>query len=85
MADGKILYRRLTPLVLWWVWLAFCAFCLADVVIPAHSYLSVEVLAGLLAVTAGVYACTLRPRVIADDEASSSATRSATTGSAGAP
>ena len=67
-ADGKLLYRRLTPVVMWWAWLAFAVFCLVDVVIPAHSYLSIEVVAGLLAITAAVYACTLRPRVIADDE-----------------
>ena len=66
--DGKILYRRLTPIVLWWAWLAFVVFSLVDVVIPAHSYLSVEVVAGLLTVTAFVYACAVRPRVIADDE-----------------
>ncbi len=66
--DGKILYRRLTPIILWWAWLAFVVFSLVDVVIPAHSYLSVEVVAGLLTVTAFVYACAVRPRVIADDE-----------------
>jgi Bacterial PH domain len=66
--DGKILYRRLTSMVLWWAWLAFVVFCLVDVVIPAHSYLSVEVVAGLLTVTAFVYACAVRPRVIVDDE-----------------
>jgi hypothetical protein len=67
-ADGKILYRRLTPLVLWWVWVAFAVFCLVDVVFPAHSYFSIEFVAGLLTVTAVVYACTVRPRVIADEE-----------------
>jgi hypothetical protein len=66
--DGKILYRRLTPIALWWTWLAFVVFCLADVVIPSHSYLSVEVVAGLLTVTAFVYACAVRPRVLADHE-----------------
>ena len=66
--DGKILYRRLTPMLLWWAWLAFVVFCLADIVIPAHSYISLEVVAGLLTVTAVVYACAVRPRVIADDE-----------------
>jgi hypothetical protein len=66
--DGKILYRRLTPIALAWAWLAFVVFCLADVVIPAHSYLSLEVVAGLLTVSALVYACALRPRVMADDE-----------------
>ena len=67
-ADGKILYRRLTPIVLWWIWVAFAIFCLADVVIPAHSYLSIEFVAGLLALTVGVYASTVRPKVIADEE-----------------
>ena len=66
--DGKILYRRLTPFVLWWVWVAFAVFCLVDVVFPAHSYFSIEFVAGLLTVTALVYACAVRPRVIADEE-----------------
>lgn len=66
--GGKILYRRLTPIALAWAWLAFVVFCLADIVIPAHSYLSLEVVAGLLTVSALVYACAVRPRVIADDE-----------------
>ncbi len=67
-ADGKVLYRRLTPFVLWWAWVAFAVFCLVDVVFPAHSYFSIEFVAGLLTVTAVVYACAVRPRVLADEE-----------------
>lgn len=68
-AGGKVRYRRLTPIVFWWVWVAFVVLNLADIVIPEHSYFSVELTAGLLTVTAVVYACTLRPRVLADEHA----------------
>jgi hypothetical protein len=68
-ATGKTVFRLGTPLFLWWVWVAFAIFNIIDVVIPDHDYFSFELTAGLLAVTAVVYACTLRPRVVADDDA----------------
>jgi hypothetical protein len=68
-ADGKAVFRRGTPLVLWWLWVAFVVFNIIDVVVPDHDYFSFELIAGLLAVTAVVYACALRPRVVADNEA----------------
>jgi hypothetical protein len=68
-ADGKAVFRRGTPLVLWWLWVAFVVFNIIDVVVPDHDYFSYELTAGLLAVTGVVYACALRPRVVADNEA----------------
>jgi hypothetical protein len=68
-AEGKTVFRRGAPLLLWWLWVAFAVFNLLDVAIPDHDYFSVELAAGLLAVTAVVYACALRPRVVADDDA----------------
>ena len=68
-ADGKAVLRRGGPLALWWLWVAFAAFNFADVAVRDHDYFSYELTAGLLAVTAVAYACTLRPRVVADNEA----------------
>jgi hypothetical protein len=67
-ADGRTVFRRGTPFVLWWVWVAFAIFNVAEIVIPDHDYFSLEFAAGLLVVTAVMYACTLRPRVLADDD-----------------
>ncbi len=57
------------PLILFWLWVAFALFNFFDVAARDHDYFSLELTAGLLAVTAVVYACTLRPRVIADADA----------------
>jgi hypothetical protein len=67
--EGKVVYRRGGPLALWWLWVAFAVFNFFDVAVQDHDYFSVELTAGLLAVTAVVYACALRPRVVADDHA----------------
>lgn len=68
-ADGKTVFRLATPLFLWWLWVAFAVFNIIDAAVPDHDYFSFELTAGLLAVTAVVYACALRPRVVADNEA----------------
>jgi Bacterial PH domain len=67
-ADGRTIFRRGAPFVIWWVWVAFAIYNLAQIAIPDHDYFSLELTAGLLAVTAVMYACTVRPRVLADEE-----------------
>jgi Bacterial PH domain len=68
-ADGTTVFRRPAPLILFWLWVAFALFNLFDVGFRDHDYFSLELTAGLLAVTAVVYACALRPRVTADGDA----------------
>lgn len=68
-AEGTAVFRRPAPLILFWLWVAFALFNFFDVAVPDHDYFSLELTAGLLAVTAVVYACTLRPRVTADADA----------------
>jgi hypothetical protein len=63
---GKKVYRLPGPQVLWWVWVVFVAANLLDLAIQGHDYVSLQIAVGLLAITGLVYACTLRPRVIAD-------------------
>jgi len=67
-AEGRTLFRRMGPIVLWWIWVIFVLFNLIDVLIPDHNYFSLELAAGLLAVTGIAYATTLRPRVFATPE-----------------
>jgi Bacterial PH domain len=66
--EGRTLFRRLGPIVLWWIWVIFVLFNLIDVLIPDHNYFSLELAAGLLAVTGIAYATALRPRVFATPE-----------------
>ena len=65
-AEGMAVFRRPAPLMLFWVWVAFALFNFFDVAARDHDYFSLELTAGLLAVTAVMYACTLRSRVTAD-------------------
>jgi hypothetical protein len=56
-----------TPVVVFWVWLAFVVINVIDLAVQWH-HRSALVYGAVLAVTTGVaYACALRPRVIADD------------------
>ena len=56
-----------TPLVVWWVWLAFAVINVMDLAIQWH-HRAALVYGAVLALGTGVaYACALRPRVIADD------------------
>jgi hypothetical protein len=68
LPDGRRLYRLVTALVVWWVWVVFAAASVADLVIQGHDFLSLKFVLGLLTVTGLVFACTLWPRVTADDK-----------------
>jgi hypothetical protein len=67
LPDGRRVYRLTGPQVVWWAWLVLAVASLGDLVIQGHDYLSLKFAFGLLTVTGLVYACTLWPRVIADD------------------
>jgi hypothetical protein len=67
LPDGRRVYRLTGPQVVWWAWVALALFSLGDLVIQGHDYLSLKFALGLLTVTGLVFACTLWPRVIADD------------------
>ena len=67
-ADGRTVFRLGAPVVIWWAWVVFALVTAAQVAIPDHDYSSLELAAGLLAVTGIAYATALRPRVTADDD-----------------
>jgi hypothetical protein len=60
-------FRLIPPVVLWWVWLAFAVANIAGVASQAATRFAVVVTAIIVTVTGVVYACALRPRMIADD------------------
>jgi Bacterial PH domain len=67
-ADGRTVFRLAAPVIIWWAWVVFALVTAAQVAIPDHDYSSLEVAAGLAAVTGIAYATALRPRVTADDD-----------------
>jgi hypothetical protein len=66
VSGGTKVFRLSGPLVLWWLWVVFAVANLVDLAVQGRDWESVEIAVGLLAITAVVYACTLRPRVITD-------------------
>jgi hypothetical protein len=60
-------FRRTGPVVFWWIWLAFALFNVVDLAIQGSGRFTAVVTAILVAITGVVYACALRPRVIASD------------------
>lgn len=68
LPDGRRMYRLVTPQVVWWTWVGLAALSAGDLIIQGHSYLSLKFALGLLTATGLVFACTLWPRVIADED-----------------
>jgi hypothetical protein len=65
--QGEVKVFRLPgAVVAWWAWLIFAVACLADVVITGRNHTAAEIAVALVLVTGVLYACALRPRVIAD-------------------
>ena len=66
-AGDREVFRLTTPVVLWWIWLAFAVANVLDLVVQgsaAHSALVIGAI--MLLVTGFAYVLALRPRVIAD-------------------
>jgi hypothetical protein len=58
-------FRRAAPVVFWWVWLAFALINVIDIAVQGSGHFAVTVTAVVVAITGVVYACALRPRVVA--------------------
>ncbi len=66
-AAGREVYRLGTPVVVWWIWVAFAAANVVDLAVQrtvVHTELVIDAI--VLLVTGFAYALALRPRVIAD-------------------
>jgi Bacterial PH domain len=64
--TGPKMFRLPGAIVAWWAWMIFAGFFLVDIIISGRNHTAVEIAATLVFVTGVVYACALRPRVIAD-------------------
>jgi hypothetical protein len=60
-------FRPVGAVVLWWVWAAFAAANLADLAVAGRSHSAAVVAAVVVFLTGVMYACALRPRVVADE------------------
>jgi Bacterial PH domain len=66
-AAGREVFRLTTPVVVWWIWLAFAAANVLDLAVqgsPTHSAFVIGAI--VLLITGFAYVLALRPRVIAD-------------------
>jgi Bacterial PH domain len=59
-------FRLPGALVAWWAWLLLAVACLADVTATGRNHTGAEIVATLVLITGVLYACALRPRVLAD-------------------
>jgi hypothetical protein len=65
--QGEVKTFRLPgAVVAWWAWLILAVACLADVAATGRNHTAAEIAVALVLVTGVLYACALRPRVIAD-------------------
>ena len=67
-ADQKI-FRLPGSVVFWWAWVIFAVACLVDIAFTGHNHTAAEIAVTVLFITGVIYACALRPRVIADADA----------------
>lgn len=67
MSSQRQVFRSIPAVVVWWLWAAFAVANLADLAVQGRGHFSAGVAAVIVAITGVVYACALRPRVIADD------------------
>jgi Bacterial PH domain len=59
-------FRLPGAVVAWWAWVIFAAANFIDLAIQGRSHTAVEIAVALVGITGVVYACALRPRVVAD-------------------
>lgn len=67
-ADGRLVYRLIPPLVVWWGWVGLTVLSLGDLVVQERNLSSLRLALGLLTATGVAFACTWWPKVIASDD-----------------
>lgn len=65
-AGERQVYRSGPAVVLWWAWLVFAVANLVDIGLQARGHFAAVVAAVVVLITGVMYACALRPRVVAD-------------------
>jgi hypothetical protein len=64
--SGRKVFQLPGAIVAWWAWVIFAAANLIDLAIQGRSHTAAEIAVALVGITGVVYACALRPRVVAD-------------------
>ena len=65
-AGDREVFRSTGSLILWWLWAVFAAVTLADLIVQGSGHSAVIMAVLVVAITALVYGCAFRPRIVAD-------------------
>jgi PH (Pleckstrin Homology) domain-containing protein len=68
-SSDRMVFRLPGALIAWWVWAALAAFTLIDIAVTGRNHTSAVIAVAVVLVTGVMYACALRPRVVADSAA----------------
>ncbi len=66
--DGSTVFRMPIPVAGWWIWVVFAVVCLGDLAVQGRDRASLSAVFVVIAITGIMYACALRPKVIADQD-----------------
>jgi Bacterial PH domain len=64
--SGRQVYRTTGSLVAWWVWAALAVVVLVVLALGHHDHAALVTAVVVLAITGIMFACALRPRIVAD-------------------
>jgi len=65
-AAGRKVFRMTGPVIAWWAWVVIAVASLADLALTGRDHTSAEIAVTVALITGVMYACALRPVVIAD-------------------
>ena len=65
LLSERQVYRTTGSLVAWWAWAAFAVLLLVVLAVGHHDHVALVTAAVVLAITGIMYACALRPRIVA--------------------
>jgi hypothetical protein len=65
-AGDREVFRSTGSLILWWVWAVFAAVTLVDLIVQGSGHSAVVMAVLVVVITALVYGCAFRPRIVAD-------------------
>ncbi len=66
LAGDREVFRSTGSLILWWLWAVFAAVTLVDLIVQGSGHSAVVMAVLVVAITAMVYGCAFRPRIVAD-------------------
>jgi hypothetical protein len=66
LPGERQVYRTSGSLVAWWAWVAFAVVLLIVLVLGRHNHATLVTASVVIAITGVMYACALRPRIVAD-------------------